>query len=46
MRMAVVFGLLLLALAGCESGQTTATGGSAASGEAIEQSAATANLPD
>ncbi len=46
MKMAVVFGLVLLALAGCETGTTTTTGGSAASGEAIEQAAATADLPN
>ena len=46
MRKAVVFGLVLMALAACEAGTTTATTGSAASGEAIEQAAATATLPN
>jgi hypothetical protein len=44
MQKAVIFGLMLLALAACEAGQTGS--GSLASGESIEQDAAAATLPN
>ena len=44
MQKAMILGLVLLALAACETGQTGS--GSMASGESIEQDAADATLPN